>query len=130
MIRSIFSASAIFVTLCLVGCASSKIMSAQPAPPLRMYEVLKDRDSSKMLRGIVSRQQITGDTAFSWYETNLKIFRPNTEAMAAVKAKADKINIVIFGGTWCEDTHQLLPKYLSILEGAQFPDDRLTLVAV
>ena len=111
------------------ACSPSKSVSMQE-PTLRLYEILKDRDSSKMLKGIVTKEQITQDTAFSWYGTNLKIFKPNTEAMSAVKAKADKISIIIFGGTWCEDTHQLLPKYLSVLEGAQFPEDRLMLVAV
>lgn len=111
-------------------CSPGKTIVVNAEPQLRSYEVLKDRDSTKMLRGIITREQITQDTAFKWYAENLKYFKPNAEAIAAVKAKADKIHLLIFGGTWCEDSHQLLPKYLSVIDGAQLPADRFTLIAV
>ncbi|MEO7310046.1 MAG: thioredoxin family protein [Chitinophagaceae bacterium] len=112
----------------LFSCSPSK--NAVGVPPLKMFEVMADRDSSKMLRGIVSKEQITQDPAFTWYAENIKLTKPNAAAVAAIAAKADQISLIIFGGTWCEDTHQLLPKYLSLLEAAKFPDNRLTLVTV
>ncbi|MES2775402.1 MAG: thioredoxin family protein [Bacteroidota bacterium] len=127
------------VSHCLLLIASFLLFSCSPVaplaaehtePPTRLFEVLKDRDGSKMLKGILSKEQITQDTAFGWYAQNVKLTRPNADAVAAVAARADKISIIIFGGTWCEDTHQLLPKYLSLLEAAKFPDTRLTIVAV
>lgn len=115
----------------LLSCSPAKVATAAKAEPeLKLYEVLKDRDSSKMLKGILFKEQITQDTAFGWYAQNVKLTKPNADAVNAIATKADKICIIIFGGTWCEDTHQLLPKYLSLLEAAKFPEDRLTLVAV
>ncbi len=115
----------------LFSCKSTKISNIEKTEPeIKLFEVLKDQDGSKMLRGILFKEQITQDTSFKWYAKNVKLTKPNADAVTAVAAKADKISIVIFGGTWCEDTHQLLPKYLSLLQAAQFPDDRLMLVAV
>lgn len=131
--RTILFASCLLpIASCLLfSCSSTKISNIEKTEPsVKMFEVLKDRDGSKMLRGILFKEQVTQDTAFGWYAQNVKLTKPNADAVAAIAAKADKISIIIFGGTWCEDTHQLLPKYLSVLDAAKFPDDRLTLVAV
>jgi len=115
----------------LLSCSSAKpAQIVNTEPPVKLYETLKDTDGSKMLKGILFKEQVTQDTAFGWYAQNVKLTKPGVEAIAAIAAKADKISLIIFGGTWCEDTHQLLPKYLSLLEAAKFPDSRLTLVAV
>lgn len=128
-----FPVSCLIIAACLLlyACSSTKISNSIKAEPsLKLYEVLQDRDGSKMLKGVVFKEQVTQDTAFGWYAQNAKLTKPNADAVTAIAAKADRISIIIFGGTWCEDTHQLLPKYLSLLEAAKFPDDRLTLVAV
>ncbi len=125
-------ATFLLIASCLLfSCKSTQISNIEKTEPeVKLFEVLKDRDGSKMLKGILFKEQITQDTSFPWYAQNVKLTKPNADAVTALAAKADKISIVIFGGTWCEDTHQLLPKYLSLLQAAQFPDDRLILVAV
>lgn len=113
-----------------MACSPTKTISADNKLTVKLYEVLKDRDGSKMLRGILTKEQITKDTSFHWYAENVNLVKPDAASVSAVVAKADKIHVVIFGGTWCDDTHQLLPKYLSLLQAANFPDSHLTLIAV
>lgn len=112
----------------IASCGGSK--KAMVTEPLKTYEELKDGDGSKMLRGIVTKEQITQDTAFHWYTDNLKTYTPDATAVAALKAKASTVSLVIFGGTWCHDTQNILPKYFSILQAAGFPEDKVTLIAV
>jgi thiol-disulfide isomerase/thioredoxin len=77
----------------------------------------------------VDRAQIINDTAFGWYANTLKYFRPNAEAVSTIKGKTDSMYILLFAGTWCEDSQQILPKYLSTLDAAGLPADRVTIVA-
>lgn len=120
----------IIVTLFIISCTTVKKEAACNCPPLQLFEILKDKDSSKMLRGIVTKDQILNDTAFHWYYDNIKYFKPDTNAIKVLQFQKDSINIIVFGGTWCHDTQNLLPKYLSLLEAAQFPEDHLTLIMV
>ncbi len=112
----------------IISCGGSK--KAMVAEPLKTYEELKDRDGGKMLRGIVTKEQITQDTAFHWYTDNLKFYTPDATTVDALKKNKDKISLVIFGGTWCHDTQNILPKYFSVLDAAGFPQDKVTLVIV
>jgi len=37
---------------------------------------------------------------------------------------------VIFGGTWCEDTQNLLPLFYKLIEQSKYPKRKITLVGV
>lgn len=95
------------------------------------YEVLKDYvDGGKILKGVISKDILASDTSFKWYSQNLKPYTGSKEAVAAFAKQKDSVQLVIFFGTWCEDSHTILPKLFSFLDVAGFSDDRITLIGV
>lgn len=97
------------------------------------YLVLTDSadNNAKILKGIINKIDLTNDTAFSWYAESQRIYpNPDTSAVAAFKNNADKIYFIIFAGTWCDDTHFVLPKFFKIQEASGFPENRITLFGV
>jgi thiol-disulfide isomerase/thioredoxin len=122
--------SLLILSVITVAASCSVPKKAVVTEPLKTYEELKDRDGGKMLKGIVTKEQITEDTAFHWYGDNLKTYTPDATTVAAIKSKASAVSFVIFGGTWCHDTQNILPKYFSVLDAAGFPQDKVTLIAV
>lgn len=97
------------------------------------YQVLTDstEHNAKMLRGIIDKSDLTSDTAFSWYAESQRIYpHPDSAAVAAFRNNKDSIYFLIFGGTWCMDTHFVLPKFYKIEEAAGFPEDHVTVFAV
>ena len=93
------------------------------------YEVTTDA-SGKILKGIITKDLIAKDTSFKWYQQNLAGYTPNADAVKALKEKGSKIQIIAFGGTWCGDTRNILPKFFSILDAAALPAEKLTLIGV
>src|SRR6185437_4801065 len=99
----------------------------------KTYEILTDSadNNSKMLRGEITKEDINNDTAFKWYSESLKIYtHPDSSAVAAFRANKGKIYFIIFGGTWCEDTHFIIPKFFKIQEASGFPESRILFFAV
>ena len=84
----------------------------------------------KVLKGLLNRSVIESDTAFKWFTDNYKLGRVDAPAVEAFKKKGSKINMVIFGGTWCEDTQNLLPQFYRLADNASFPDSSITLIGV
>src|SRR5450432_369388 len=83
------------------------------------YVVLIDstHDNAKIFKGIINKRGLTGEPTFKWYAESQRIYpHPDTSAVAAFKNNADKIYFIIFAGTWCEDTHFVLPKFFKIQE--------------
>lgn len=93
------------------------------------YEMSTD-NGEKILKGIISRDILEKDTAFAWYAENQKGYTPHEAALTALKKNADSLQLLVFMGTWCEDSHFIIPRFFSLLDKAGFSNDRVTLVGV
>ena len=89
------------------------------------YEVSSD-GTNKILKGLVSRDLLENDTAFKWFHQNQAGYTPNAETVSVLKAKGPQVQFIVFGGTWCEDTQNLLPKFYSLLDAASIPSDQVS----
>jgi len=94
----------------------------------KQYEVFSERPNEKTYKGIIPREALTSDTSFKWYENNRQGYTPNAVALSALTQHKDSIQLLVFMGTWCEDSHSIIPKLLKLLDVAGFPMTRLTLI--
>jgi hypothetical protein len=94
------------------------------------YQVLVEKPNEKTFKGIISREDLLADTSFHWYAENLQHYSPNALALNSLRNQKDSIQLLLFMGTWCEDSHFVVPKFFSLLENAGFPSDRVTVIGV
>jgi len=116
----------VLFTLLLVSITSLVFAQAE-------YEVTRDPNdkSVKILRGTINKYLIQNDTAFKWYNPSQQNYKPDTGIVNALaKVKGAKMQLVVFGGTWCEDTQSILPKFFKLQEMSGVPDNNITLFGV
>jgi thiol-disulfide isomerase/thioredoxin len=94
------------------------------------YEILTERPNEKTFKGIISQQVLLSDTSFHWYAANLKGYQPNAAALEGLQKQKDSIQLLVFMGTWCEDSQFIIPKFFALTEAAGFSTDRITLIGV
>jgi len=118
----------VFILALLVG---KTVLAQNPVSPAGgQYQVLSERPNEKSLVGIISREALTSDTSFHWYANALKGYTPNAEAISGLKKNADSIQLLTFMGTWCEDSHYIIPKLFTLLDSAGFSANKFTLIGV
>jgi thiol-disulfide isomerase/thioredoxin len=96
------------------------------------YEASQDEKHPevKVVKGLVNKYLIQNDTAFKWYTPSMGSYNPDTATLNAFERAKTKYQFVIFGGTWCEDTQFILPKFFKLQEKSGLPDDVITLYGV
>jgi thiol-disulfide isomerase/thioredoxin len=97
------------------------------------YTVTRDEGhdgNAKILRGSITRNVLETDTAFKWFADNYKYGTPDAVAVEAFSKNKDKFSIVVFGGTWCHDTQNLLPSFYKLIDKSGFPADKIYLIGV
>jgi thiol-disulfide isomerase/thioredoxin len=96
------------------------------------YEISKDPEHPevKVLKGVISKSLIENDTAFSWYKSSQTFYSPDSAVLNSFKKAKDSLAFVIFGGTWCDDTQYILPKFFKLQELSGIADDHVTLFGV
>lgn len=114
--------------LLFAACTSSKQITSAPVP-LKPYETIYN-GSEKTLKGLLKRSDIENDTSFKWFQQTYQLGTANAAAVNAFKKNGTKFQIVIFGGTWCEDTQNLLPQFYKLADKASYPDSSISLIGV
>jgi len=97
------------------------------------YETLKDEKHPEehLLKGLVDKYVIQKDTAYDgWYKNSQSIFKPDTSMIGAMQRAKGKVQFVLFGGTWCDDTQFILPKFFKLQEMSGVADSAVTFFAV
>lgn len=93
------------------------------------YTVIPD-EKTKVLKGEINENILLKDTAFPWYKENLRNVNVKQSAINQVSAKKEGVTFLVFGGTWCEDTQNLLPIFFTLMHKAGVNDSQITLMGV
>ncbi len=96
------------------------------------YEItIAERHSQqKVLRGIINKYLLINEPSFSWFEANQRIYTPDSATLNSMEKAKGKVQFVVFGGTWCEDTQFILPKFFKLQEMSGISDDQITFFGV
>jgi len=92
------------------------------------YEKVTDRETgSPMYRGDVTFDDLSH---FEWLGSGYGSYQPGSEAIAFLKQQLPAFQMLVFLGTWCEDSHILVPQLQKILSAASYPLAQAHLIAV
>lgn len=93
------------------------------------YETLVERPNEKTLKGIISQEILLKDTSFTkWYSEGLKGYKANSGALEGLRKQKDSVELLVFMGTWCEDSHFIIPKFYTLVDEAGFSQNHITLI--
>ena len=95
------------------------------------YEVLVERPNEKSYKGFITNEILKADTSFTkWYVLNQKAYSPNAAAQEGLTKNKDSIQLLVFMGTWCEDSQFIIPKLFALTDAAGFSNNSITLIGV
>ena len=86
------------------------------------------RYGEKMLIGKITEEELNKEFPIFW--VNAEQYTPDEEAVMRLKALTERIDLVLFLGTWCPDSHKEAPKLIKIYNLAGNPNLSLTICGV
>ncbi len=93
------------------------------------YEVTVE-GPDKILKGVLTRDLVQKDSSFKWFAINSRSYVPLAETVSAMKGKSADLRFIVFGGTWCGDTHVILPRFYSLADAASISPNHISLIGV
>ena len=87
------------------------ILSALAAKAQYNFDVTKDMETGKtMFVGNCTFDDLTDEPSFDWITIGSNAYKPDEATTEKLKKELPSCQLIIFMGTWCEDTQNLLPK--------------------
>ena len=67
------------------------------------------------------------NVGYRWYKENYFSYQPNLSAINFIKETPKDIQFIVFAGTWCESSRQLLPQFYKVMDLSGVSKQRITL---
>ena len=83
-----------------------------------------------MFKGLIDKQTLINESSFYWYANTQAQFQPDSTFIQAMHLHQDSTQFILFGGTWCDDTQSILPRFFKLQELAGVTDSSVSLFAV
>ncbi len=80
--------------------------------------------------GEINIDGLNSNSYQNWYTDNHEAYKVNTGVIEPITDVLSKHKILLFMGTWCGDSKREVPRFIKILETANFPMENLKIVAV
>jgi thiol-disulfide isomerase/thioredoxin len=77
--------------------------------------------------GISDVRMLERSLSYRWYKDGYFNYRSNISAVNFIKEMPKDIQFMVFAGTWCEKSQQLLPQFYKVLDLAGISRQRVTL---
>jgi thiol-disulfide isomerase/thioredoxin len=87
-------------------------------------------DEDPYLLGQIDRKGLEGPNYIEWFQENYDFYEPDTETVDQLKSQLGDYDLLVFLGTWCEDSQFQIPGFYKILDAIDYPEDQLTVVAL
>lgn len=121
--------SLLTILFLVTNMCSVKSAVAQTSPQSD-FEIVQGRnDSDIVYRGTVTFEDIQRVPAFHFSKAQDK-YKPNSKAIGILSNELAGYKLVVFLGTWCEDSHRMIPQLYKVLEMVHYPETNLILEAL
>lgn len=113
---------AVSLLFALQSCESQKVV---------VNREVDSKNDGKMLLGTQTKSQLQKAPYSDWFDQEYKDYVMDDASIKDLrKEKFSTYNLTVFLGTWCEDSHREVPRLMKILDTLNFPENKLTIIAV
>ncbi len=67
---------------------------------------------------ILTREKLNDTIKYPWFKKDYESYKPKSLSWNSIRDNRKHLSFIVIGGSWCDDTHLWLPKFLKTIEGA------------
>lgn len=95
------------------------------------FNTSKDKETGwPIYKGQMQWSDLQTAKTMDWFSKGVKEYKPDSTADQYLKAHLKDYDLVIFMGTWCDDSHYLIPKVYKVLQQSGYPAEKILLYGV
>ena len=95
------------------------------------YDTSADAETgSRVFKGKISFTDLSSEATFTWLKEGENDYHPDARALTYLQEYLKDYDMVVFMGTWCSDSHELIPKLKKLLETIHYPVNKMTMYGV
>jgi thiol-disulfide isomerase/thioredoxin len=89
-----------------------------------------DKTGFYVFKGPITFPDIMNEKSFTWFNESLQEYKPDYSDLRFLTDRISNYDMVIFMGTWCDDSHYLIPKLYALLKKLNYPIAKIPMYGV
>jgi len=85
---------------------------------------------SVIFNGQITFDDLNKERSFDWLKRGSDKYNPDAAKLAYLSKDLPQYTMVVFMGTWCSDSHNLIPKLEKVLQLTAYPMQQYTMYGV
>ena len=107
------------------------IMSINARAQTPAYITTKDSvDGGLIFNGPITFEDLGKEPSFTWFKSGVELYKPYDNVEQYLKTYLPDYSMVVFLGTWCDDSHYLIPRFEKVLQTINYPAAKITMYGV
>jgi thiol-disulfide isomerase/thioredoxin len=94
------------------------------------YKTSVDSAGNKVLTGKINEKILANDSSFRWFYSGVNSYKPDPAWTKYISFYRDSFKVVVFAGTWCNDSKRLVPQFYRVMLASSYPMDHIQLYGV
>jgi thiol-disulfide isomerase/thioredoxin len=95
------------------------------------YETSKDEKTGHLVyKGLFTFHNMAAEPTFAWLDSGINAYKPDPLTLPYLRSTIRNYNILLFIGTWCEDSQNLLPKFYKLLSSLDIHYENVVLIGM
>lgn len=95
------------------------------------YQTYKDEKTGWLtMEGPLSITLLLNEPSFGWMRRGMADYQPDSVSISYLRKALPGCHLVLLLGTWCSDSHELVPRLARVLQLAGFPEDQMEVIGV
>src|SRR5207248_4809252 len=98
------------------------LISAGAIAQNKAYDITKDRKNGDLVfNGPLTFDDLNNEPTFTWLKSGAEAYKPDEQTINFLRSRLRDYTLVVFLGTWCDDSHYLIPKLEKVLQLTDYP---------
>lgn len=95
------------------------------------WETSKDAENGqKVYRGQFTFEDLKAEKTFDWLQKGADSYRPGAASLKYLQKNLQAYKLVIVLGTWCSDSHDMIPRLYKIMQLCKYPNTNYEMYGV
>jgi hypothetical protein len=106
------------------------VMTGMQAFAQSDFDISRDKENDQVVfKGKISFEDLEKESSFSWLKKG-EDYKPDSNAVKFLKKNLLNYELVVLMGTWCDDSHEMIPKLYKTLLLTEYPMVRFNMYGV
>jgi hypothetical protein len=93
------------------------------------FDRIIEKDKSIIMKGGFGIKNLK-EANYTWFKKNYEGSKFSSEQLAEMRGRFNDLELVVFLGTWCSDSHTLVPSFIKFMESIEYPTEKIQLYGV